>query len=597
MTKMLNKTQEQPSDAVVSLKLLLEDHRWLQPEQANRLNRELRSLLANATLGMSPIEVSMAVFDWFGHLAISPGKLFELSESLLRKGAELARFNMEAMRSEDPTPGSNSRRMKSEAWQRWPFNVLAKGHELGKAWATELTTGIDGVRPEHEAFVEFLARQVTELLSPANVPALNADVIEATRSERGANLTRGMKNFVDDRQRIARGQPLQGREEFQVGKHLAITPGKVIYENELIELIQYEPATERVGVEPVLIVPAWIMKYYILDLEPDRSLVKFLTGQGHTVFIVSWKNPTAAESNMDMDDYLHSGVMNSIDAVTTITGAPKVHAVGYCLGGTLLSITAAYMAREGDDRLQTMSLFASQIDFRDAGEITLFLGESALSFLEARMSRKGFLDIESMVNAFTSLRVADLVYAPAVDRYLLGKDRKLNGLMAWNEDGTRMPCRMHGEYLRTCYLDNDLAEGRYRVAGVPICVGDIKAPTFLLGTVTDHVAPWQSVYKARRLMNNEMTIVLTTGGHNAGIACGPDHPRRSYQAALRKPGDLYIDPDRFAAETESNDGSWWLAWSEWLVERTTGDREPPRMGAPDKGYDVLRDAPGRYVFE
>ncbi|MGI9341552.1 MAG: PHA/PHB synthase family protein [Gammaproteobacteria bacterium] len=594
---MLDKTKGRPSDAIVLLKQLVGDQRWLRPDQANQLNRELRGLLANATLGMSPIEISMAIFDWLGHLAISPGKLFELSESLLRKSVELSRFNIDALLSKDGLPGSDSRRMKSEAWQRWPFNVLAHGHELGKAWASELTTGIEGVRPEHEAFVEFLARQVAELLSPANVPALNPDVIETTRKERGANLVRGTRNFIDDRRRIAEGEPLQGHEEFQVGKQLAITPGKVIYENELIELIQYQPATERVGAEPVLIIPAWIMKFYILDLTPDASLVRFLIEQGHTVFIVSWKNPTAAERNLQMDDYLHSGVMNSIDAVTTITGAPKFHAVGYCLGGTLLSIAAAYMAREGDDRMQSMSLFASQIDFRDAGEIALFLGDSALSFLEARMGRKGYLDIESMVNAFTSLRVADLVYAPAVDRYLLGKDRKLNGLMAWNEDGTRMPCRMHAEYLRTCYLDNDFAEGRYLVRGVPVCVGDIRVPTFLLGTVTDHVAPWQSVYKARRLMNNEMTIVLTTGGHNAGIACGPDHPRRSYQMAVRKPGDLYVDPDRWAAETESNDGSWWRAWSDWLVERTSGDRKPPQIGASRKGYKVLRDAPGRYVFE
>ncbi len=593
---MLDETKERPSDAAAMLKRLINDTRWVQPGHAERMNRELRGLLAKATMGMSPIEVAMAVFDWFGHLAISPGKLLELSESIVRKSVELARFGGEALLANEALPGSDTRRMQSDGWQRWPFNVMAKGHELAKAWGSELTTGIEGVRPEHEAFVEFLARQVAELLSPANVPVLNPDVIEATWQERGANLKRGAKNFVDDRRRISKGKPLQGREEFEVGKHLAITPGKVTYENALIELIQYEPATDRVGAEPVLIIPAWIMKYYILDLEPEKSLVRFLVEQGHTVFIVSWKNPTAAESDMDMDDYLHSGVINSIDAVQTITGAPRIHAVGYCLGGTLLSIAAAYMAREGDDRLQSMSLFASQIDFRDAGEITLFLGESALSFLEARMDKKGFLDIESMVNAFTSLRVADLVYAPAVDRYLLGRDRKLNGLMAWNEDGTRMPCRMHGEYLRTCYLDNDLAEGRYEVAGVPVCVGDIRTPTFVLGTVTDHVAPWKSVYKARRLMNNEMTIVLTTGGHNAGIACGPDHPRRSYRMAVRRPGDLYVDPDRWVAETASHDGSWWRAWSDWLVERTSGDREPPPMGAPDAGFAVLRDAPGRYVF-
>ncbi len=597
---MLNKMSKEAGDtgAIEALLDLLGDPRWLEPGETQNLDRELRGLLAAATMGMSPIHIALALFDWLGHLAISPGKIAALATSLLKKNADLAKFGVHAFGSRDENlPGSDTRRMSSEAWQRWPFNVLARAHELGKEWAREATTGIEGVSREHERIVEFLARQISELLSPANVPLMNPDVIETTWRERGGNLVRGAQNFVDDRRRIAQDVPLQGREEFQVGEHIGITPGKVVYQNELIELIQYEPVTERVGAEPVLIIPAWIMKYSILDLTPDASLVRFLVEQGHTVFIASWKNPTAAERDMGMDDYLFSGVIEAIDAVTAITSAEKIHSVGYCLGGTLLTIAAAYMAREGDDRLHTMTLFASLIDFREGGEITLFLGDSAVSFLEASMRRKGYLGIESMVNAFTSLRVADLVYGPAVDRYLLGKDRKLNGLLAWNEDGTRMPCRMHAEYLRSCYLDNDLAEGRYQVAGTTVCVGDISTPMFLLGTVTDHVAPWKSVYKARRLMNNELTFALTTGGHNAGIACGPDHPRRSFQMAVRNPGDLYIDPDRWAAETESQPGSWWRSWSDWLKARTSGDVELPPIGAPDLGYEVLGDAPGTYVFD
>ena len=254
------------------------------------------------------------------------------------------------------------------------------------------------------------------------------------------------------------------------------------------------------------------------------------------------------------------------------------------------------MAREGDDRLKTMSLFAAQVDFREAGEITTMLGEGTFAFLEALMRKQGYLDIDNMVDAFASLRVSDLVYDPKVQRYLLGKDLSLNDLMAWNEDGTRMPYKMHTEYLRNCYMENNLAEARYEVDGRPICVADITVPTFVLGTATDHVAPWKSVYKITRLLGGDVTFALTTGGHNAGIACGPDHPRRKHQVATREAGDLYCDPDRWVESHELVDGSWWPAWDAWLDGHTSGQRKPPRIGKPRAGYRPLRDAPGEYVF-
>jgi polyhydroxyalkanoate synthase len=393
------------------------------------------------------------------------------------------------------------------------------------------------------------------------------------------------------------GELPQGLEEFVVGKDIAITPGKVVYQNRLFELIQYKPQTEEVAAEPVLIVPAWIMKYYILDLSPRNSLVRYLVSQGKTVFIMSWKNPDENDRDLGMHEYLHDGVLNAIDAVSTIVAKRKIHAVGYCLGGTLLSVAAAYMARERDDRLKTMTLFAAQVDFREAGEIMTMLGEGTFAFLEALMRRQGYLGMENMTGAFASLRVSDLVYDPAFQRYLLGKDRSLNDLMAWNEDGTRMPYKMHTEYLRNCYMENNLAEARYEVNGKPVCVGDIQVPTFVLGTATDHVAPWKSVYKVMRLMNNsEMTFALTTGGHNAGIACGPDHPRRKHWIATREPGDLYTGPDQWRARNELVDGSWWPEWDAWLDARSSGRRKAPSMGKPKAGYKPLRDAPGLNVF-
>jgi polyhydroxyalkanoate synthase len=515
-----------------------------------------------------------------------------------RNGVELAKIGTKLGQPDtDNLPAIVDRRMLSEDWQKWPFNVFAHGHRLAKGLATEATTGVDGVSKDHEQLVSFLANQIVEMASPANIPVTNPEFITTTRAERGANLKRGVHNLAEDLRRKRNGELPQGLEDFRVGRDIGITPGKVVYQNRLFELIQYSPQTEDVVAEPVLIVPAWIMKYYILDLSPRNSLVRYLVSQGKTVFIMSWKNPDEKDRDLGMHEYLHEGVMAAIDAVSTIVPKRKMHAVGYCLGGTLLSIAAAYMARERDDRLQTMTMFAAQIDFREAGEITTMLGEGTFTFLEALMRKQGYLAMENMTGAFAALRVSDLVYDPMLQRYLLGKDRSLNDLMAWNEDGTRMPCKMHTEYLRNCYMENNLAEARYEVNGKPVCVGDIRVPAFVLGTATDHVAPWKSVYKAMRLMNNEMTFALTTGGHNAGIACGPDHPRRKHWIATRKPGDLYVDPDQWQAENELVDGSWWPAWDAWLDARSSSERvAPPKMGKAKAGYKPLRDAPGIYVF-
>ena len=569
--------------------------RLLTHETARNIDHEVRGQVASLTRGLSPVDVSTAVLDWAGHLALSPAKLLSLAESAVRNGIELGELNGKALR-QDGVPPVADRRMQGELWQQWPFNVLAHGHRLAKEFTAEATSGIDGVGKNHEQLVRFLALQVVELLSPANMPLTNPEFLAATRDEKGGNLRRGATNLIEDLRRKRNGQQAQGLEDFVVGKDIAITPGKVIYQNRLIELIQYEPQTDEVAAEPVLIVPAWIMKYYILDLSPHNSMVNYLVGKGKTVFIISWKNPGVEDRDIGMHDYLHEGVLAALDAVSNVAPDNQVHAVGYCLGGTLLSIAAAYMAREGDDRLKTMSLFAAQIDFREAGEITTLLGESTFAFLEALMRKQGYLGMENMVGAFSSLRVSDLVHAPRVQRYLLGEDRSLNDLMAWNEDGTRLPYKMHSEYLRNCYMENNLAEARYEFDGKPICVGDITVPSFVLGTVTDHVAPWKSVYKALRLMDNELTFALTTGGHNAGIVSGPEHPRRKHQIATRAPGDLYCDPDRWADSTEVVDGSWWPAWNDWLDWHTSGKTAAPAMGNPDAGLEAKRSAPGEYVY-
>jgi len=313
------------------------------------------------------------------------------------------------------------------------------------------------------------------------------------------------------------------------------------------------------------------------------------------VFIISWRNPTAADRDLGLDDYRSLGVMAALEAVATIVPERKVHAVGYCLGGTLLAIAATAMARDGDDRLQSLSLLAAETDFRESGEIALFVDESQLAWLEAAMWDKGYLDGRQMAGAFQMLRSQDLIWSRRVREYLLGERQAQSDLMAWNADVTRMPYRMHSEYLRQLYLGNDLAEGRYRVDGRPVALTDVTVPLFVVGTVRDHVAPWQSVYKLHLLSDAELTFVLTSGGHNAGVVSEPGHPRRSFQIATRSAGERYLDPQQWRAQTPLHEGSWWPAWQHWLAQRSSARAAPPAMGSRRGAYAPLADAPGTYV--
>jgi polyhydroxyalkanoate synthase len=344
-------------------------------------------------------------------------------------------------------------------------------------------------------------------------------------------------------------------------------------------------------------VPAWIMKYYILDLSPQNSLVKYLVDHGHTVFMISWRNPESKDRDLGMEDYLKLGVMDAIKAVSAISPKRRIHAVGYCVGGTLLAIAASAMARDFDDRLKSMTLFAAQTDFTEAGELMLFIDESQVTCLENMMWEQGYLDAAQMSGAFQLLRSNDLIWSRLVHEYLLGQREPLTDLMAWNADSTRLPYRMHSENLRSLFLNNDLFEGRYRVDNRPISLEDIRVPIFAVGTVRDHVAPWRSVYKISLLTDTDVTFLLTSGGHNAGIVSEPGHPHRSYQCATRLADAPYIDPDTWQAETPTQEGSWWPSWQAWLAEQSSGREVPPSIGAPDCGYPLICDAPGTYVLQ
>jgi polyhydroxyalkanoate synthase len=386
------------------------------------------------------------------------------------------------------------------------------------------------------------------------------------------------------------------RAGFTVGGNLASTPGKVVFRDALMELIQYAPATATLGAEPVLIVPSWIMKYYILDLSSANSLILWLVRRGRTVFMISWRNPGSDLHDTSLEDYRALGVMAAVDAVRAICDDVKIHAAGYCLGGTLLSIAAAAMARDGDHRLASLSLFAAQTDFTEVGELQLLITEDQLDVLSDITHAQGYLDSAQVGGPSQSARSNDLVWDGEIREYLLGEHDAPAGLLAWNADSPRLPPRMHIEYLRRLLLHNDLAEGRYRVDGRQLTLTDLKLPMFVMGTERDQVARWRSVFKLHLLNDGELTFVLTSGGHNAGIVSEPGHENRHFRIRLRKAGAMTLTPDEWERDTLPTKGSWWPAWGEWLDACSSGlAGGPPPMGAP--GFPPICDAPGPYVLE
>ncbi len=569
----------------------------LNDETVENIDSQLRASIGKLTNGMSPIQLILAYSDWLGHLAIAPARRLQLLQSLAEKVLQLSITAAKTVteKTDESLPQTSSL-FKHELWKKPPFNMLARGHLATMDWLKELSTDIPGMDPSNTELVGFINEQIFQILSPSNFPLSNPEVLKTTWDEKGKNILKGISHLQRDIQKslLKKNEPEMG--DFKVGENLATTPGKVIFQNDLIELIQYSPATKTVIKEPVLIVPAWIMKYYILDLSPEKSLVKYLVDQGKTVFMISWKNPEKEDKELCLDNYLKSGFLAALDAVKAIAPKTKINAVGYCIGGTLLSIGAATLARQDDDILNSITLLAAQVDFTEPGEIKRFLGASQMAFLDSLMWTDGYLEAASMGDAFKALRAEDMILNPAVERYYLGRESKPNALMAWNADGTRMPAKMHSHYLQQLFMENQLASCKYVVDEKPIVLQDIRAPFFVIGTTTDHVAPWKSVYKIHHFVRSEVTFLLTNGGHNAGIVCGPEHPRRHFQLATHDPMGKYIDPDTWAETTETQQGSWWPVWNDWLDEHSIGEISKRTMGASKKGYKVLRDAPGEYVF-
>jgi polyhydroxyalkanoate synthase len=567
---------------------------------AYQADRALHALAARFTGGISPIALSLAYIDWAWHLAAAPQRQMEISDEAWRNARQF--FGNAAhwfAPGEAPwsqiKPKPQDRRFADPEWERPPFNMLAQAFLLSEQWWHKAMTGVRGVAPANEAVVEFSTRQVLDMLAPSNFAGTNPEVLQKAFRSGGENFLFGWQNWYRDLINLRSAGARSGEADFIVGETVATARGKVVFRNDLIELIQYAPTTEKVRPEPILIVPAWIMKYYILDLSPHNSLVKYLTGEGFTVFMISWRNPTAADRDIAFDDYRTFGVNAAVATIGVIVPGRKIHALGYCLGGTLLSIAAAATARDGDNRLKSITLLAAQTDFTEAGELTLFINESQVTFLEDMMWERGVLDTTQMAGAFQLLRSNDLIWSKITRDYLMGERAPPSDLMAWNADATRLPYRMHSEYLRKLFLNNDLAEGRYHVEGRPISLSDIHTPMFVVGTVRDHVAPWNSVYKIHYQVDADVTFLLTSGGHNAGIVAPPDEPRHSYQVGTKKADAPYIGREEWQMATPIVQGSWWPEWIKWLRVESGEPCAPPPIGLPRGDGLNLPDAPGDYV--
>ena len=573
---------------------------WAEAPRATELaTQALDRLIHTASvppqIGISPLSMALAYVDWAWHLAASPGKQLELLSLVMRltQGAERPDESPTAIGPSDEDP-----RFRHEAWTYWPFSDWRMGFHQGQAFWREATR-IPGMTAHHRDLSQFFARQWLDMMAPPNWLATNPVVWRDILESNGAHLTQGALNWLQD----VSGQPSSAARaeagRFRVGRDVAVTPGHVVFKNHLVELLRYAPQTSTVYAEPILIVPSWIMKYYILDLSPGNSLVRFLVGQGHTVYMLSWRNPDASDRDLSMDDYLRLGLLEALRAVATFHPADRsVHAVGYCLGGTLLAIAVAALARPGGvvgsrdlPEIRSVTLLAAQTDFSEPGELGLFIDESQICFLDNITKGQGYLSGRQMAASFQFLHSRELIWTRRMREYLLGEREPDSDLTAWNADHTRMPARMHHEYLTSLYLHNALASSAYRVEGRAVALADVRAPMFVVGTLRDHISPWRSVYQLHRLCDTEITFVLTSGGHNAGIVSEPGHAHRHYHMGTRPAHGSWQEPDQWQAQSALHTGSWWPAWQHWLAAHSSGRDKalpfPPGL--------ALGDAPGDYV--
>lgn len=495
-------------------------------------------------------------------------------------------------------PPPSDKRFKDDMWAKNPiFDFVKQAYLLSSRHLQDSVASVDGLDPQTAKKVAFYTRQFVDALSPANFVATNPVALKATLESGGENLVKGMAHLLEDLER--NGGKLMPRmtdlDAFHLGENVAMTPGKVVFQNDLFQLIQYTPTTEKVHQRPLLVVPPWINKFYILDLKPKNSLIKWMVDQGHTVFVISWVNPDASHRDKSFEHYLVEGTLAALDAIEAATGEKVVNAAAYCIGGTVLAATLAYMA-DGKDkrypakRIASATFFTTMIDFAEPGELGVFIDEEQLASLDAYMEEKGYLDGHQMAGVFNMLRENDLIWSFVVNNYLLGREPMPFDLLYWNCDSTRMPAAMHRFYLRKMYLENRLKDaGGVVLNGVPIDMRKIKTPAYFISTREDHIAPWKSTYSGAKLFSGPVRFVLGGSGHIAGIVNPPSANKYGYATNSTLPAT----PDEWLTGIEQHEGSWWLDWASW-VQPHQGDAVEPRQPGAGK-LAALEDAPGSYV--
>ncbi len=540
------------------------------------------------------------VLKTFGQVAeywmSDPQRALEAQTSLVKGYMELWTQTMRRMSGEktEPiiAPNEKDRRFVHPEWSSNPFfDTMKQAYLIGADWAERMVRDAQALDDHTRHKADFYVRQLAGAVSPSNFVLTNPELFHETLSSNADNLVRGMTMLTED---IEAGKgDLKIRQsdssKFEVGKNLALSPGKVIFENELFQLIQYSPTTETVMSIPVLVVPPWINKFYVLDLTPEKSYIKWMVDQGLTVFVISWVNPDASLAEKSFENYMRDGILSALSKVETVTGEKRAHAVGYCVGGTLLAVTLGYMAAKADERITSATLLATQVDFTHAGDLKVFVGEEQIAGLERRMKEAGYLDAAKMATAFNMLRANDLVWPYIVNNYLRGKTPFPFDLLYWNSDSTRLPAANHAFYLRNCYLENKLSKGLMTIGNVRIDLKKVNIPVYNLATREDHIAPAKSVFLGSKFFGAPVKFVLAGSGHIAGVVNSPNKPKYQYWTGNDANGDF----DSWIASAEEHKGSWWPDWLSWVS--TMGDERVPAREPGSGKLKAIEDAPGRYV--
>jgi polyhydroxyalkanoate synthase subunit PhaC len=530
--------------------------------------------------------------SWFA----APDRAMEAQGKLASHFIDLWASTLRRMQGEEASavvePDLKDKRFHDPEWSQNPlFDFLKQAYLLTSRWAESMVEDAENLDEETRRKARFYVRQLSSAFSPSNFLATNPELIRETLAQNGENLVRGMKMLAED---VEAGEgELRIRQtdlgQYEVGVNLAVTPGKIIFRNDLMELIQYAPTTENVFTRPLLIVPPWINKYYILDLTPEKSFIRWAVGQGLTVFCISWVNPDERHAHKDFSAYMREGILDALGAIEAATGEREISAIGYCVGGTLLSCALASMQARGDTRIASATLFTTQVDFREAGDLRVFIDENQIKALEDVMSERGYLEGARMANAFNMLRPNDLIWPYVINTYLKGQAPFPFDLLYWNADSTRMTAANHSYYLRHCYLQNDLMQGRAVIDGVRIDLAKVTIPMMSIATREDHIAPAASVFYGSQAFGGPVDFVLAGSGHIAGIVNPPDRNKYQYWTGGKPMGDL----ERWIEQASEHEGSWWPHWFAWLTQQTSAKTRPR---VPGEGtLPALMDAPGSYV--